>query len=719
MPEAAVSSISQTSRYLIDLGTKRTSDVQRCESIGMKRAGIIALYLVALVIFGAAARVPVGGAIVTLVSLAAMGLAGVVILSYLAPNLKSPVCFLIFGTTLGLACGRFLLVVFDLCLGPSFLAAALAFGLLPAVALPLLLWRSSELPRWSAEEQSELDWLFSLNTVVLLAMAAAYWGVGRLTSGGYAFAPYFFLDFLSHATCASALARQFPPENPYFVGQVFHYYWFYHLWPAAIINLSGITARTAVTLTQPANAFLLVGSLVCLVRVYMPRLWARHMAIGLGLFAFSFIGIFFVIRNARWWWLELIHRHLNTWASYLSHSWYRDLLYEPHAVTALSGVVFLVYLETASMTRASRKTSLLAGMILGAIAVTDLFIGMIALLWFGAMNAAPFLREKQSRYPIAVAAFAAAAVVSGGFALQLFPARSGQLLLGVHPVTKFGPFYLLVELGPVFVFGIAGLYLCLCRRQIVAFRPILILLIVTLIVTFTVIVPVEVNQVIRKSTKVVQIPLVVLAALACEACLCFPGRRWLRWVGATVVAGGFVTFCTDVFQYTDIEPSKTCATCYVSPDRMRALEWIRNHTPPSAIVQLLDEVRPKRKMAINFDISVPAISERSALFGNYKYLYLTHVEERLINDRKAILEDVFTAARADELKQCLERLPSCYLVVDQTAPGPLKAVCELVDSGDLKEVFRFGSVSVVWKGDSGFDHSPKPARDRVAVVDER
>ncbi len=45
------------------------------------------------------------------------------------------------------------------------------------------------------------------------------------------------------------------PENPYFAGQTLHYYWFYHLWPAAIIDLSGVTARSAVALTLPATLF--------------------------------------------------------------------------------------------------------------------------------------------------------------------------------------------------------------------------------------------------------------------------------------------------------------------------------------------------------------------------------------------------------------------------------------------------------------------------------
>jgi hypothetical protein len=685
----------------------------------MKRTGIVALYLVALVLFGGAARLPLGGAVATLVSLTAMGFSGIALLRCLAPNLNSVVCLLVFGTTLGLACGRLLLVLLNVCLGPSLVTAALSLGALPAIALVLLISSPRALPRWSAEEVDELTWIFGLNAAVLVTMALAFWGVGRLTSRGYAFAPYFFLDFFSHAACSTALARQFPPENPYFAGQTFHYYWFYHLWPAAIINLSGITARSAVTLTLPANAFLFVGSLVCLGRVYIPRLVSRHLAIGLGLFAFSYIGIFFIIRNASSWLMEAISKYVNTSYSYLSHSWYRDFLYEPHAVTALTVLVFLVYLESTSTTRSGWRTSLLSGLLVGVVAVTDLFVGMIAVTWFAAMNGRPFLQEKQTRFPIAVASLVAIAVISGAFALQLFPAHTGQLRLGIHPMTKFGPIYLLVELGPLLVFGVVGLFLCLRRRQSTVFHPILLLLAIALVVAFTLIVPVEINQVIRKSIKVVQLPLVVLAGVACDAYLRLPERHWLRPAGVTVIFAGFLTLCTDVFQYTGVQSDRSRGTEYIDTDRMLVLEWIRDYTPTDAIVQLLDEVRPGRKVAANFDISIPAIAERRTLFGNYKYLYLTHVEEYLIDHRKAILERAFAATGAGDLKDSLDRLPSCYLLVDGNAPGPLDAVRELRDSCYLEEVFRAGTMSVLWKRDSGPQFSVVQARDPSTILGDR
>ncbi len=66
-----------------------------------------------------------------------------------------------------------------------------------------------------------------------------------------------------------------------------------------------------------------------------------------------------------------------------------------------------------------------------------------------------------------------------------------------------------------------------------------------------------------------------------------------------------------------------------------------------------------------------------------------------MEERRAILEQVFTAPDAASLKESLGQLPSSYLVLDRSAPGPVEPVHQLVASGDLKEVFHAGNFSVL------------------------
>ena len=271
------------------------------------------------------------------------------------------------------------------------------------------------------------------------------------------------------------------------------------------------------------------------------------------------------------------------------------------------------------------------------------------------------------------------------------------IALGIHPITKDGPLYLLVELGPLFVFGVVGLYLALRRGDLDVFHSMLLLLVLALFVGFTLIVPYEPNVVIRKAIKVVQVPLVVFASVAFSGYLDLPPRHWLRIAGVSVILAGSLTLLSDILQYVDPEPNKTT---FVSAGKMQTLDWIRKRTAPDAIVQLLDQVRPGRGLELGsfeFDITINALGERRTLFGNYKKPYENHVANAVIENRRAILEQVYLGKSPESLKQNLDRLPPHYILVDSKSPGPLDAVRRLKDSGYLKEVFRSGEIMLLLK----------------------
>ena len=455
-----------------------------------------------------------------LVSFAILSIAGVVFLRQLVPTIESRLCIVTFGPVLGLVFGRFCLVLTGLTFGPSFVSAAVAHGLLACMSLLLTAFRPRRLPSWSPEDRRELDWILSMSSAVLLAMAFSYWGVGRLTAKGYAYVPHFGWDFFNHVACSAELSRQIPPQNPYFAGQPLHYYWSYHLWPAAIINLAGVTAREALELTLPPTALLFVGALTGLVYSYEPKLRPRYLAIGLGLFAYSYLGALYVARNLASHLFRSLSNYVNIDYSFMSHSWFRDFLYEPHAATALSLLAFLIYLT--NRVAGGPGVSVLSGLVLGTIAITDILVGMIAFAWFGTWSLWPFLKRSESRSHIVLAALVSLAVILSAFGLHVFPARSGALRLGLHPAAKYGPIYLLIELGPLSIFGAVGLYGCRRRGLDASMRSMLLLLVLALLLAFTLIIDIEPNHVIRKSIKVVELALVVFATVACSLYLDLP-----------------------------------------------------------------------------------------------------------------------------------------------------------------------------------------------------
>jgi hypothetical protein len=661
----------------------------------MIRACVIAAYCAALVLFEIAARVSVHGAAMMLASFAILSVAGIVFLRQLVPTIESRLCILALGPVVGLVFGRYCLLLTGLALGPSFVSAAAGHVIVAGIATLLVACRARPLPPSHSEDPHELNWILGISAAVLLAMAISYWGEGSLTAKGYAFVPYFPWDLFNHIACTAELARSVPPQNPYFAGQPLHYYWFYHLWPAAIVNLSGATARDGLILSLPAAVFVFVGTLSCVVRQYMPKAAPRYLAIGLGLFAFSYIGILYAAKTASPYLVRYLPSNtLNAYFSFLSHSWFRDFLYEPHALTALTCVLVAIFFHNTSRAHPDWGASLFLGLFLGSAASADLFVGMIGLAWFGATNLGSFLRESGRRATILLSLLAATGVIAGAFALRVFPLGSGALHLGIHPMAKYGPLYLLVELGPIFVFGAIGIYLSLRRGNIAGYHSMLLLMLIGLVLAFTVMVPLGPSLVLRKSIKVVQVPLIIFAAVACAGYLDLHPRHWLRFAAVPIILAGFLTLVTDLRQYLDLETNRTPEIVYISRQRMQALDWLRTRTPRDAIVQLLDEVRPGQPIKQKYDISIPAIGERRTLF-NSEYPYVLHVDENDRENRKSILEEVFASCDAASLRRNLRRLPPHYIFVDASAPGPLASLRELRASGSLEQVFQAGEYSVL------------------------
>jgi hypothetical protein len=327
---------------------------------------------------------------------------------------------------------------------------------------------------------------------------------------------------------------------------------------------------------------------------------------------------------------------------------------------------------------------------------------MVAFAWFGAWNLWPFLTRREARGRIVLAGLVSLVVIAGGFLLRVFPPGSGVLRFGLHPAAKYGPVYFLVDFGPLFLFGALGLYLCLRCGMNAALRSMALLLAVGVFLAFCVTVDIEPNHLIRKAIKPLELALVVFAVFACSRYLDLWPRYWIRVAGALAILAGFVTLCTDIFQYIDVESERRPQTTYISPDRMQAMDWIRTRTAKDALVQRLDEVRPGQILLptgylvnAEFDNSIPGLAERRTLFGNLKWCRVTHVADGPMGERRAILERVFTSPDAATLNEELGRLPRCYLVLDCKSPGPVELVQRLVASGELEVVFQAGSFRVL------------------------
>jgi hypothetical protein len=646
-----------------------------------------------------AARFPLFGTTLVLSSILVAGGAGIVLLRIALPHEHSLLCLIVFGSILGLTLARLVAIAAILCVG--FTAGAWA-TLVALLAVPLLVFHGSfpGLPQGTSEDYRELRAVLGLTSAVLLLVAGAFLSLGRLTERGYLYVPYFNLDFFQHTALVAEIARGLPPQNPYFAGQPLHYYWMFHVWPAVLSRVSAITARSALTLTMIPQIILFTFALSLLLREYVREMQPRFCALGLALFAYSYIGVLWVARVL---FPDLIGKipTFNTPEyTFLSHSWYRDFLYEPQAVAALSILLLGIYIDRARGNGWGRLIDILAGVILGITVATDAFIGVIAVSWYATTKLCQSARDPILFLEAMVPAALAAGIIGCGIWIGMFPTSGASLKFHIHPIVRLAPFYLIAELGPLAIFGSLGLCVTLVRdfREC---RPILLLLLVSLIYGFCLHVSIDPNTVLRKSMKVAALPLTVLAAVAFNELGSQMTRGWWRTATTVAIMLGLITLFTDFLQYAGLLRGRGQPATYVGRDEMEMLSWVRTETPSNSVFQELDEVRPGQRFQDTMFSLIATFGERRTLFGSYHHPYIFWVPKETIARRQTNLIEMFGATEARELRRELTELPLDYLYVDEEKPGPVALVRVLAAQGVLKEskcVNRICVFSIVRQG---------------------
>ncbi|HEY3066253.1 MAG TPA: DUF2298 domain-containing protein [Methylomirabilota bacterium] len=650
-------------------------------------AGVV---LVALPTYVVAAGLPPSSVAAMLVTFALMAFAGIAVLRRALPDERSPLCLFVFGSVLGLLLGRVGLILAGIV--PALHSHALLFVSVAAAVVGAVFARDTVRP-WTEADRREFPVLACVCAVMLLLLTPPLSRLGVATERGYAFVAHFNTDLFQHAAVTAEVMRGLPPQNPWFVGEALHYYWFFHLWPASLASLTGVPARDAILVTIPVTVVLFVAALALVLRAHVTARLPRYFGIGLGLVAYSYIGLLVVVRLVAPRLLDLAPKYFTGEYTLLSHSWYRDLLYEPHAVTALAALLFALYLDRAPGPRPG--ASILVGLALGTTVMTDSFIGVIGLASFGLVYAWRFVRDPRRRWPALLTLATIVTVLAGALALHVFPTSRGAVAPGPHPIFKFAPAYLLVDLGPILIFGVIGLALIAARSRIREHGLLVAILLVSLAVSFLIIVPLDPNTALRKGLKTLQIPLVVFAAEGAAAYLVGRRRRWLSAAAGMVVLAGAVTLVTDISQYIDVRGGSAMPTTYLSADEADALEWVRRNTPPGAVFQVVSEVRPGSRYRDTAGSLVCTFGERRTLSGDYKAPEMFQVDAATIARRRARLEEMFLARDPDVVRAVLHDLGPDYLYMDDRKPGPVEPLRELETTGALKEIYSANHIHIL------------------------
>jgi hypothetical protein len=335
---------------------------------------------------------------------------------------------------------------------------------------------------------------------------------------------------------------------------------------------------------------------------------------------------------------------------------------------------------------------LVIGLAAGGMLVTDAFLGLIALVSLTIVGLPLAFRDPRARLSMVMAVGAILTIACSAVLLGVFPLGQRALQPALHSLAKIAPIYLIVELGPLFLLGLAGAYAVARGRVSSEERGLLVLLVVSLLFAFAVMTPVEPHIALRKGLKLVQIPLTALTGLALLGLASSPRRRPLSAACGIMTAAAVITVMTDTALYLGVVETRDPPPTHVAHAKMEMYRWIAENTPRNAILQLAN---PGAIFGDFTPMQLESLAERRTFYGNDEMPPMFQVPGPTIEDRKQHIVALFGARKGDAMARALNGFPAMYLFVDRAADGPLDALDELRDAGNLREVKRIGDVGLV------------------------
>ena len=508
--------------------------------------------------------------------------------------------------------------------GPWLIAAA-------PLAASLLAWPAARLrDRWRMPATLPGDARMLL--LALLLVPVLVWkpfvNVGAERPEGKVYRQYFTADYVWRRAVVAEVAKgDFPPVNPYYVGDVLHYYWLPHLlsavehraWPE--VDLDSLLLTRTVLVDA-----MFVAALYGVARLVVDAPWAALAGVLCGFLATSFEAL------AAWWalWREGAPLHFVRYLNIDAISrWYyngmpidglqRILWYQPHHaagyVLGLLGVIAVVrrrrvqdpaaFAVAGSLLAASVLISSFAGLMFTAVAVAcELASTLKRRAWVAAAFNAPY-----AALPLALGA---AVVTALEYVDQTPGTELGVIRFGLNALSVRNFWQVTaMSFGPALLLGVAGVYVA-WRRRAADVWPFLMVLPVA--AWFYFFVDVRDHQGVYVGWRVGHLTFMALVPVVG---LAFAGlgdvRGWRRRLAAggvaLVTALALPTTAIDAFSTQDIEPNGMGPawkrTEVLSPAEQEGLQWLRTRTPTTAVVQVDTMARGAEMWAY-----IPAFAER-------------------------------------------------------------------------------------------------------------
>ncbi len=572
-----------------------------------------------------------------------------------------------------------------------------------AFASRVLTYRASEpllaLPRWTSRDSAAL--LLVLLLVPLL-VGRPFARIGSVDANGDTrYRAYFTADFVWHTALTAELRKhEQPPVNPYLAPERIHYYWTYFLVPAAAGPLADIDVQTSLTLNAVGTALLLVSALFVATWAALPAFpMTVAAALYLVILAASAEGIAalaYVIQQGQG--LAGL-RDLNVDA--LSRgvgglridNLPRAMWYTPqHSMSYALGLIALPVGVVGGVS-AGLGAILIAGLALGASVALNPFVGGLLCAVYGLAVLGDWWQTRRAPARILRHALAVVPVIAalGWAALnQVAEGAAGTLHFGPYGPGRHAPLLAFaLSFGPLLL----PLAFGLLRNADVPFRQVwpsvagvVLVVLVMHLVTMTV-------DEFWIGFRTGHLFFVLVPPTIARGLLWLwqrPRRPFATVLLAGLFAVGLLTTVIDAFNAQDVENTHQGIglrwTLRLTPEQQAGLEWIRLHTPSTAIVQAEPSVRGRDAWSL-----IPSFAERRMAAG--QPISLMHVPE--YDTRSDAVQKIYAFADADAAWASARSLGIDYLWLDATDRAAYPNAAKFADHPELfSPVFTGGDVVV-------------------------
>jgi hypothetical protein len=583
----------------------------------------------------------------------------------------------------------------------------LALAPLAACAAAVLTRRLSGAVRPPAFGRADLVPLMLVLLLVPLVDGSPFARVGQRLPEGKAFRAYFNADTVwAMAEIAEVGKGDIPPRNPFLRGEPLHYYWFANL-------LSAVEHRHLPRLQSEeillGNAVLLglvfLGFMYAFVRHFVQSPWASAVAcIGVILFS-SFEGAYALwmtggsfefVRNLN---IDAVSRWMLLPQGMPIDGLHRLLWYQPHHALAWSLSLSALVVVFAAHDKGRFGLNLLVGTVLGIALMLSPFPAIMVGLAVAVYLTVVLLRNRQ--WKALLLAGAAGAVPGGlavaGMTLLQYVDRAHGTVATVGTLNRVAAQSMVptivLSFGPVLICGVIGLVLGAIRgsRQMLV-----VMLLVSIGLFFYFFVDVPEHQHVYVAFRAGHLLFLSMTPLIGFA-LQEVWRSGLigRTVGVLtfvlVMAAAAPTTAIDFYNTRDTSNRNEAPfgswTYIVTPEELQALDWIRVHTAPDAIVQVEPVCRGRETWFF-----IPAFAERRMAAG----LPTSMVPLRPYEEASERVRELFRENSSSGVLARAQALGINYIVVGRQEEAAYPALKSILDGApdQFAPVFRNITVTI-------------------------